>query len=421
METQTDNARSRLFSAIDERLNELTATVAELVREPSVMGNEAGVQQVVARHLTDAGMRVEQYDLPDDTPQQPNGGFSSLPFTGRPNVHGYRSGSGGGKSLILNGHVDVVSPEPISAWTHDPWGAEIVGDRMYGRGAYDMKSGVGVNLFLTRLLHDLQIPLKGDLTVHSVIEEECTGNGALAASLRDSADACLIPESTSLRLTTAHTGTIWFRVRIEGKAAHAGWAWQGVNAIVKAVPVINALTALNDELNLQVHPLWADQHHPINLNIGVIQGGDWPSTVPGACELRCRTSFFPTTTVAEMQAKIEGAINAAADQDEWLREHRPVVVYDGFKTNGVIVDQNEPLVTMIRETFTAVTGKTMEDKIGPAVTDQRYYNFRGIPSVCFGASGEHAHGADEWLDLTSLPTVAKVMGGFILDWCGVAE
>jgi acetylornithine deacetylase len=421
LETQIETVRSRLLSAIEERADELIATVAELVREPSVLGNEAGVQQVVARHLTAAGMRVERYDLPDDTPQQPNGGHSGVPFAGRPNVHGYRSGAGGGRSLILNGHVDVVSPEPISAWNHDPWGAEIVGDRMYGRGAYDMKSGVGVNLFLSRLLKDLDIPLKGDLTIHSVIEEECTGNGALAASLRDSADACLIPESTNHRLTTAHTGTIWFRVRIEGRTAHAGWAWRGVNAIVKAVPVINALTRLNDDLNLQVHPLWADQHHPINLNIGTIQGGDWPSTVPGACELRCRTSFFPNTTAEEMQANIEGAINAAAGQDEWLSEHRPVVTYDGFKTNGVIVDQNEPMVMLLRSTFAAITGEQMEDKVGSAVTDQRYYNFRGIPSVCFGAIGDLAHGTDEWLDLTSLPVVAKVMGSFILDWCGVAE
>ena len=177
-----------------------------------------------------------------------------------------------------------------------------------------------------------------------MIEEECTGNGALAASLRDAADACLIPESTNDQLTAAHPGVIWFRVAIEGRSAHAGWAWQGVNAIVKAVPVINALAQLNDDLNLQVHPLWADQHHPINLNIGVIQGGDWPSTVPGACELRCRTSFFPGTAVEEMQGKIEEAVHAAAQTDEWLCEHPPVISYDGFRTNGVILDQNEPLV-----------------------------------------------------------------------------
>ena len=414
------DSRTRLFAAIDERVDELIATVAELVQEPSVLGNEAGVQQVVSRHLTEAGMDVEQYDLPEDTPNQPNGGNSGVPFAGRPNVHARRAGAGGGRSLILNGHVDVVSPEPVSAWSHDPWGAEIVGSRMYGRGAYDMKSGVAINLFLSRLLNDLGIPLQGDLKIHSVIEEECTGNGALAASLRDTADACLIPESTNRRMTVAHPGVIWFRVRIEGLSAHAGHAWQGVNAIVKAVPIINALTRLNDDLNLQVHPLWKDHYHPINLNIGVISGGDWPSTVPGACELHCRTSFFPGTTVEEMQAKIEGAIYAAAQTDDWLRDHPPVVSYDGFRTNGVILDQKEPLVQLLRSSFTAVTGLELEPNIGTAVTDQRYYSFQGIPATCYGCSGDLAHGTDEWLDLDSLPEVAKVMGGFVLDWCGVA-
>jgi acetylornithine deacetylase len=419
--TANDSFRTQLFAAIEERTDELVATVQELVREPSVLGNEAGVQAVVARHIGEAGMRVEQYDLPDDTPNQPNGGNSGVPFAGRPNVHGYRTGGGGGRSLILNGHVDVVSPEPVSAWSHDPWGAEVVGDRMYGRGAYDMKSGVGVNLFLSRLLNDLQIPLQGDLTIHSVIEEECTGNGALAASLRDTADGCLIPESTGYGLTMAHPGVIWFRVQIEGVSAHAGWAWKGVNAIVKAVPVINALTRLNDDLNLQVHPLWKDHYHPINLNIGVIQGGDWPSTVPGACEIHCRTSFFPGTTVQEMQARIEGAIAEAAAADDWLRDHPPVVSYDGFRTNGVIVDSNEPLVEVLRNSFTAVTGEALEARTGTAVTDQRYYQFQGVPATCFGAVGDLAHGTDEWLDITSLPVVAKVMGSFILDWCGVGE
>jgi acetylornithine deacetylase len=421
LDSSYDAIRSRLFAAIDQRQDELVATVAELVREPSVLGNEAGVQAVVARHLTEAGMRVEQYDLPEDTPQQPNGGNSGVPFAGRPNVHGYRTGAGAGRSLILNGHVDVVSPEPISAWSHDPWGAEIVGNRMYGRGAYDMKSGVAVNLFLSRLLNDLDIPLRGDLTIHSVIEEECTGNGALAASLRDTADACLIPESTNFGLSMAHPGVIWFRVKIEGRSAHAGHAWKGVNAIVKAVPVIEALVQLNEDLNLEVHPLWADHYHPINLNIGVISGGDWPSTVPGACELHCRTSFFPGTSVEEMQAKIEGAIATACTDDEWLSEHRPTVRYDGFRTAGVILEPDAPILPLLRNAFTAITGEHLEERIGTAVTDQRYYSFRGIPATCFGARGELAHGTDEWLDLDSLPVVAKVMGQFILDWCGVAE
>jgi len=417
---QTD-ARSRLINAVRDRQDELIATIAELVRQPSVLGNEAGVQAIVARRLGESGMTVDQYDLPDDTPQQPNGGNSSVPFAGRPNVHGLRAGAGGGHSLILNGHVDVVSAEPVSAWSHDPWGAEVVGSRMYGRGAFDMKSGVGVNLFVVRLINDLGITLRGDLKLHSVIEEECTGNGALAAVRRDQADGCLITESTNGGMTAAHPGVIWFRIQIEGKSAHAGWAWQGVNAIVKAVPVINALTKLNDDLNLQIHPLWADQHHPINLNIGVINGGDWPSTVPGACELRCRTSFFPGTSVEEMCAQIEGAIDEAVAGDDWLRDHRPVVRYDGFRTNGVILDQTDPFVTTLKKSFAAVTGRELQPRIGTAVTDQRYYTFAGMPATCYGANGDLAHGTDEWLDLASLPDVASVVGSFVLDWCGVAE
>lgn len=185
--------------------------------------------------------------------------------------------------------------------------------------------------------------------------------------------------------------------------------------------MINALTQLNDDLNLQVHPMWADHYHPINLNIGTIAGGDWPSTVPGACELRCRTSFFPGTTVEEMKGKIEGAIRTAAETDEWLREHQPRVSYEGFRTNGVILNENEPLVTLLKSTFTAVTGHEAQPRVGTAVTDQRYYSFQGVPATCFGAKGDGAHGTDEWLDITSLPVVAKVMGSFLLDWCGVAE
>ena len=177
MQSHVTPTIERLWEAIETRRDELIALIAQLVRTPSVLGDEAAVQAIVAEHLRGSGLAVESWDLSDDTLQQENAGNSGVPFANRPNVAGVRRGSGGAgaRSLILNGHVDVVSPEPLAAWTHDPWGAEIVGNRMYGRGALDMKSGVGIQLFLARLLHDLDITLKGDLTVQSVIEEECTG------------------------------------------------------------------------------------------------------------------------------------------------------------------------------------------------------------------------------------------------------
>jgi acetylornithine deacetylase len=283
-----------------------------------------------------------------------------------------------------------------------------------------MKSGVAINLFLARLLHDLDLPLGGDLIVHSVIEEECTGNGALAASLRHRADAALVTEPECGWFTRAHLGVLWFRVAIEGRSWHALEAWRGVNAIAKMVPIIQALQALDTELNERVHPEFAHVEHPINLNIGVIRGGDWPSTVPGACELHCRVSFFPGQSVPELRAIIEERIRRAAGGDEWLRAHPPVVTYDGFQSRGSVVAVEEPSVQLLDANHRRVYGTEMPTRVQTSICDMRYYNFVGVPAGCYGATGANGHGADEWLDLDSLVPTAKVIGGFILDWCGIA-
>ena len=410
----------RLDDAIEARRDELVAIVAELVRRPSLLGHEAPAQAYVADHLRSSGMETEVWDLDEALKQHPEGGESGVPFAGRPNVAGTLLGAGGGRSLILNGHIDVVSPEPVSAWTHDPWGAEIVGDRMYGRGAFDMKSGVALNVFLARLLRDLGIGLAGDLIVHSVIEEECTGTGALAASLRHRADAAVVTEPECGGFTHAHLGVLWFKVAVTGKSWHAMQAWQGVNAISKTVPIIRALEELDRRLNEERHPIWRDVEHPINLNIGVIQGGDWPSTVPGMCELRCRLGFYPGQTVQEMRATVEETVRVAAQEDAWLREHPPVVTYEGFKSSGSTVSLQEPSVRLLGDHHRRVTGGPMRPLVGTSINDMRYYNFAGVPAGCYGAAGANGHAADEWLDLTSLVPTAQVLGGFIVDWCGIA-
>lgn len=415
------SATLRLWDAIEARQDELIQTVADLVRFPSVLGQEAGVQGYVAEHLTASGFATESWDLDDTIKQQPNAGESNVPFAGRPNVTAKRLGTGGGRSLIMNGHVDVVSAEPVSAWSYDPWAAEIVGDRMYGRGAYDMKSGVALNLFLSRLVNDLGISLKGDLSIHSVIEEECTGNGALAASLRERADACVVTEPHFGDFTQAHLGVMWFRVKIEGKSAHAGHAWQGVNAIVKAAPIVLALRDLDEALNVHVHPLWEGLTHPINLNVGVINGGDWPSTVPGACEIHCRVSFFPNMSKDELRARIEETVQGVASADPWLAEHAPTIVYDGFQTDGCMIDPGEPFIQTLKTASESVLGTPFVGRIATAVNDMRYYVFQGVPSTCFGARGANAHAADEWLDLTTMVPAAKVLAKFIVDWSGVTR
>ncbi len=416
---RSTEAKQMLWQEIDRQETAIVETIASLVRIPSLLGDERPVQEWIAAHMAGSGLETELWELHDSVISLPNAGNAGVPFAGRPNVTGRRSGAGEGHSLILNGHVDVVSPEPVSAWTHDPWGAEIVGDRMYGRGAYDMKSGVGINLMLARLLNDLGIQLQGDLTLHSVIEEECTGNGSLMAAKRDRADAVVITEPMGDRIVPGHLGVMWFRIQIDGRSAHAGWAWQGVNAIVNSIPVMQALQRLDAQLNTQVHPMFEGLHHPINLNIGTIAGGDWPSTVPGVCELHCRVSFFPGTTVAQMRAQIEAAIAEAIAGDDWLAEHPPVVSWDGFQTEGSILDPDAAFVPVLDRAHQEVTGRPLRREPGTAVNDMRYYIFEGMPATCFGASGGNGHAADEWLDLSSLAPTMKTLAAFLVDWCGV--
>lgn len=419
MSGTVDSVVNRLWEEIDKRQDELVNLVADLVRIPSRLGEEAAAQAYVADYLRDSGMETEVWEIDESLKQLEEAGDSGVPFAERPNVAGTVRGAGGGRSLILNGHIDVVSPEPVSDWTYDPWGAEIVDGKMYGRGAYDMKSGIAINLFLPRVLRDLGIRLKGDLIVQSVIEEECTGNGSLDASLRYHADAAIVTEPGNGTFTYAHVGVMWFRVLIPGRAAHAAVAPTGVNAIVKAVPVIQALIELDRKMNETIHPAFEGFDHPINLNIGVIRGGDWPSTVPGECELHCRLSFFPGRRVGEIRREVEAAIKAAADEDPWLREHPPVVTYDGFQSSGSIVSPDSPPVALLGQWHQRVTGEEMKMRSGTGINDMRYFNFRGIPSGCYGASGGNGHAADEWLELASLNRTAKVLGAFILDWCGV--
>src|SRR5215216_1986058 len=333
VDTTARLAIDRLWTEIDRREDELVETVAELVRRPSPLGSEAEAQSYVAEHLTASGLDVEVWDLDDSIKDLPNAGESGVPFPGRPNVAGVRKGAGGGRSLIVQGHIDVVSPEPVAAWSYDPWQATVVGDHMYGRGAYDMKSGDALNLMLPRLLRDLGVPLAGDLIVQSVIEEECTGNGALDAARRYHADAAVITEPTGGRFTHAHVGVLWFRIGIVGKSWHA----------------MQALQALDARLNQRTHPAFADIEHPINLNIGVINGGDWPSTVPGACELHCRLSCYPGQSVEETRHEIESAIAGAIDGDSWFAEYPPQLSWDGFQSAGSIVSMDEPSVQLLND------------------------------------------------------------------------
>ena len=412
---------ARLDAEIERRDEELVATIADLVRLPSVLGQEAEAQTYVADHLRASGARVDVWEIDESLKSLPGAGNPGVPFAGRPNVAATVAGAGGWRSLILQGHIDVVSPEPVEDWSHDPWAATIIGNRMYGRGAYDMKCGIAGILLVPRILRDLGIGLQGDLVVQSVIEEECSGNGALDASRRYHADAALVAESMNGEFVHAHVGVMWFEVEVEGKSAHAARSPEGVNAISKAVLVIRALEDLDRRLNVESHPAFAGIQRPVGVNVGTIGGGDWPSTLAGRCTLGCRMGVYPGRGVAEMRAEIDGALRHAAEGDAWLAEHPPKVRFFGHHSPGSAVSLDEPFVQTLGAWHRRVTGRPMRIRADTGTLDMRYYNLAGIPSGCYGAVGGNPHAADEWLDLTSLVPTAKVIAGFVLDWCGVAD
>jgi acetylornithine deacetylase len=412
----------RLDEAVDRLRSEYVDLLASLVRQPSLLGQERPAQEIVHRHLRRRlGLAAEMWDL-DLGALGPHPAFvpTSWSYEGRPNVTARWAGSGGGRSLVVNGHIDVVSPEPVDWWTHDPWGGIVVGDRLYGRGAYDMKSGLVAGLLALHAVREAGPPLRGSVIVESVIEEECTGNGMLAARLRSGrVDGALITEPSDLAARVATPGVIWFETTVVGLPAYVGLGAQYVNAVDKATDLIVALRSLPDELNRDVrHPLYAGVERPFTLSVGTIRAGDWPSSVPLECRFTCRMSFPLEWSVERAQQLVERCLREASSGDAWLAEHPPLVRYPGFRAKGWEIAADAPLVELLAQCHRGVAGRdiTIAPTFGTA--DARYFDVAaGEQAAYFGPAGGGHHTPDEYADLESMAVAAKVIARFIVEWC----
>jgi len=230
--------------AVERGFDDSVGFLADLVRVPSLLGEEEPAQQLVEARLGELGFEVESV-VPDPArlAERLDSGIPLIPYEGRRSLVGV-IGEGGGGSLVLNGHVDVVSAEPVDRWTKEPFGAEIADGRMFGRGSCDMKGGVAAMLLGVEAALSAG-PLPGRLVYQSVIEEECGGNGALAAVLAGPpADAALIAEPTNGGMDVVAVGVIWARITLEADSRHASNADRGANPIEAAYPVIQALHGL---------------------------------------------------------------------------------------------------------------------------------------------------------------------------------
>jgi acetylornithine deacetylase len=408
-----------ILAAVAAEQSAMVGLLGELVAERTLLGREASGQAVMRR--TFAGLGLKPFDVPLDAETiagHPGGAPFSWDVDGKVNVLA-NWGDGAGRSLILNGHIDVVSSEPASLWSGDPFAPRVSGEWMYGRGAGDMKSGLAAMVGAVRGLQRLGLRPLGRVQLQSVVEEECTGHGALACVLAGhTADAAILTEPTSGAIWNAQVGVLWFQVRVLGRPAHAGDAPDGANAIEASYKVIEALRALEAELNEVKLPLFAAYPHPINLNVGIIRGGDWPSTVAGECVTHFRLALYPGEPVAALKARVEEAVAAVAAGSQFQFD----VVYDGFQCEGYELEPDAPLITGLSDAIARVHGAAPPLYASTATTDARTLQLYGdTPAVCFGPHSESEHGVDERVHLPSVVSTAQAIALFIVDWCGATH
>ncbi|AKI00225.1 acetylornithine deacetylase or succinyl-diaminopimelate desuccinylase [Hoeflea sp. IMCC20628] len=421
-----------ILKAVDAVFDREIKFLAELTSHPSTRGNEQSAQDFMAGELAARGYEVDRWTIDvADIARLP--GFSPVigNYEDAVNVVGtHRTKGGNGKSLILNGHIDVVPEGPLDMWDTPPYEPRIEDGWMYGRGAGDMKAGLASNLFALDALRHMGFAPAGDVFIQSVVEEECTGNGALACLQRGyKADAALIPEPFEEKLVTAQLGVLWFQVHLKGIPVHVAYAGSGSNAIEAAIPLIAALHEMEHRWNEpeRRHGAYAGHNHALNLNIGKIKGGDWTSSVPAWCVFDVRMGLFPGQNLDEAKREIEAVLAEAAKSHPFLSKNAPEIVYHGFHAEGYALSEDSSAdavqaISALEHAHHTVTGASLDKIAITATTDARFFGlYADTPALVYGPRAESIHGFNERVELESVRRVTQATALFIANWCGLEK
>jgi acetylornithine deacetylase len=414
---------ANILSAVEANEAELTALLATLVRFPSLLGQEASAQDFMEGLFQGMGLRTARFAVSDsELSHLP--GYS--PAVGRWHRHDNVVGSHKprdalGRSLILNGHIDVVPIGAEALWSSPPFEPMVRDGRMYGRGAGDMKAGIAAYITAFRALQQIDLQPAAPVFLQSVVEEECTGNGALACLHRGfRADAAVIPEPFAHTILSAQVGVLWLTVEVMGRPAHVMAARSGINAIEAAFALFQGLKAMEEEWNAQRHPAFSDHPRPININLGKIQGGEWTSSVPTRCVMDIRVGFYPGMSVEQAQRAVESRLQDTARSDPRLQQVRCKVSYAGLQAEPLLVDTGHPMIGVLGAAHERVFGSPAQLLASSATTDARFFNLYGsTPATCYGPESNDIHGIDESVSLASTLQVTKVLALFMARWCGL--
>lgn len=449
----TSQTEKKLLQWVDQNRESILEEFKKFLRVPSLTGEEGPGQELVAEKLRSFGVeprlwepdvqklfdqypRIAQYptswqpelDLalrfPDHCTweQLQNSGLADrLSYRGRPNVVGTLPGTGGGRSLLLNGHVDVVTTGDEAKWSHSPFGAEEVDGRIYGRGASDMKGGLWACITAMEAFARCGVQLRGDLMLQSVVNEEHAGNGSLACVAEGyRADAAICAEPTGAgRYASATGGGVYWEIQVTGREAHTGGRWKngemnGVSAIEKAAPLITALGEQEKQANREQTLL--------SLGVGVISGGTYATTTAGECTVSGVVYFAPAfgTGEAGIQAVkdlLRRAVDDCCGEDPWLAAHRPVLSFLHYD-DAYVYPEESGFLSALQDAAQRIGGKRLEP-LGFSACDARHLGNRGgIPTIVYGP-GEIgvAHSVDESIDAEELIQAVKVMIALVYDWC----
>lgn len=419
-----------LATYVESRQERLFTLLQDLVQIPSENrapeGAEGACQEYVARVLRRAGWEPRLYSLAAAA------GIEGHPlywpgrnYEGRPNLAAVQKGTGGGRSLILSGHVDTV-PVGSAPWMRPPFGGQREDNRLYGRGANDMKAGIAANLFVAEALSALGIRLAGDLTFESVVDEEFGGvNGTLAGRLMGySADAAIVSEPSFLRVCPAQRG---------GRTVHVTFRAvnEGILSNRRTTLVIDQLRAFLDALPefaalrrrvAPRHLSYAHLQDAVPVAVTRIHTAPWgtsePTNVPATCQLELFWQTMPGEELAEVDAQFAGWLEGLFETRAELFWERPEVVHPIRWLPGSAIEAECPIVSELAAVTESTLGFRPEVAGIEGPCDLYIFHEFGIPAVLWGARGGNTHMPDEYVELDSLVQATKVLMAFVYSWCG---
>lgn len=415
----------RIVEAVEAARQDLVAFVQSMVRTASLPDHEHDVQNLVVRRLQSMGLEVEIVPSNfEDLREHPAFGDDGFSPSERINVIGRWPGTqrGEGRSLILNGHVDVVPVGDLLLWSDSPWSGTIRDDKLYGRGSCDMKAGLSAGIFAVDVLQRLGYQPARDVLIESVIGEESGGIGTLTTIVKGyTADAAILLEPTRLEISLVQSGALTFRLTVPGRSIHAAMKPYGVSAIAKFNLLFQAIEELEKERHrLFQHPLYEDPNNIAPINIGTVHGGEWHSTVPEEVIATGRMGVLPGESNEAARRALVEAIQTAVESDPWLREHPPRLEWFEGQFESGETPADHPLIEQLVRAHQQVTGLSPTLRGVTYGSDMRLFtNHANIAATHYGPGDvAMAHAANEFVPIEEVVTATKVVASLIARWCG---